>query len=964
MAAVMLAGSPFVADQAFAAGTLDESTTSAKLQNGAKFVIKTSGSYYSVDEITNTATGTTYATLGAATTLDNAAVFEVSNVATNALGVTFNLKVNGKSVALTAGGTAILAGTDADKIYTTFTTAALTSYTLDAMNLLSVGALSSTTQIAAVGALVSKSLDYDAEELNEFNASSTTFSFPGANLEGNVFNNLTPVTATWGGVQGTYFVTGKAADIDAFKAVQDKDNAAKLSFVYVKNEKYGINTSVDGEGYKIVMINGADFYATSNPAYWENAAFTGIKEADQLNKEGEIELSISPKLGSTPSPYNVTIKSVKASTSDTKTYVTTVSANPNKPTRFASKSNPSLGANSYFAASEFLKAGEVSAYNIYFTSGEKDGTEEYHKYLANISDGTNFSCNALASKYVDLNSPSTQWIVTDFDGKYLLTLSNRLTNETLSLRLAATSTAGVYTIAGGAGASHAISNLASGTTLSGKNIKLIPASLTKYDGTLNLSDDEMAEGVTLAFSGANANIGAQTFYAAVEQLTATTYNTSNLIPSLEASDAVKFNVEKIKDNKKQDVAMNITKYAYIDATGNVITLDAAKADTLIVPAYKFSVEIDGTKYAVKNALQLDATAANASAYIINKTMSGVYTATYYNGPSLNYTVHAQPVNNAVGVNNVIVAGTDKLVAQFDLPTKYFAPEVTGFAYLGINANDNTDYTTLPAVSRHATFENPLGAVSMQVNKNGIIEGILGAEPMTFWLDTADSDQNTPHFYISKGIHNEDGELAEMRNFLVYAPDSMQYFDEASASIKTNYAYYLEGTSDVKAIFRPAALVGVDTLSAEIDDKVVTVVKKATAAGEKAVLKNFQYGICLNDADVEGEYVIYSKENPSKYLYSHNGKLGFGDREKALVVTLGEGDPTANEAIEAESNVQVIGGQGVVTVQGAAGKVITVANILGQTIANQVAASDNVTIAAPAGVVVVAVDGEATKVIVK
>ena len=75
------------------------------------------------------------------------------------------------------------------------------------------------------------------------------------------------------------------------------------------------------------------------------------------------------------------------------------------------------------------------------------------------------------------------------------------------------------------------------------------------------------------------------------------------------------------------------------------------------------------------------------------------------------------------------------------------------------------------------------------------------------------------------------------------------------------------------------------------------------------------------------------------------------------------EATANEAIEA-AGVQVIGGQGVLTVQGAAGKVITVSNILGQTIANQVAASDNVTIAAPAGIVVVAVEGDATKVVVK
>lgn len=75
------------------------------------------------------------------------------------------------------------------------------------------------------------------------------------------------------------------------------------------------------------------------------------------------------------------------------------------------------------------------------------------------------------------------------------------------------------------------------------------------------------------------------------------------------------------------------------------------------------------------------------------------------------------------------------------------------------------------------------------------------------------------------------------------------------------------------------------------------------------------------------------------------------------------DATANEEIAA-SEVSVVAVKGAIIVKGAAGKVVTVANILGQTIANQVAASDNVTIAAPAGVVVVTVDGDATKVVVK
>ncbi|MCI6522911.1 MAG: DUF6383 domain-containing protein [Parabacteroides sp.] len=103
-----------------------------------------------------------------------------------------------------------------------------------------------------------------------------------------------------------------------------------------------------------------------------------------------------------------------------------------------------------------------------------------------------------------------------------------------------------------------------------------------------------------------------------------------------------------------------------------------------------------------------------------------------------------------------------------------------------------------------------------------------------------------------------------------------------------------------------------------------------------------------------------------YVKFHNGiPVVTKEASEAEVFVLAETEeaPTANEAIEA-TGVQVIGGQGAVTVQGAAGKVITVANILGQTIANQVAASDNVTITAPAGVVVVAVEGEATKVVVK
>ena len=73
--------------------------------------------------------------------------------------------------------------------------------------------------------------------------------------------------------------------------------------------------------------------------------------------------------------------------------------------------------------------------------------------------------------------------------------------------------------------------------------------------------------------------------------------------------------------------------------------------------------------------------------------------------------------------------------------------------------------------------------------------------------------------------------------------------------------------------------------------------------------------------------------------------------------------TANETI-ATSSVIVAGQDGAVVVKGAEGKNVIVSTILGKVVANEVVSSDNATIAAPAGVVVVSVDGESFKVVVK
>ena len=126
---------------------------------------------------------------------------------------------------------------------------------------------------------------------------------------------------------------------------------------------------------------------------------------------------------------------------------------------------------------------------------------------------------------------------------------------------------------------------------------------------------------------------------------------------------------------------------------------------------------------------------------------------------------------------------------------------------------------------------------------------------------------------------------------------------------------------------------------------------------------YNYGLD-NDGDFDAE------QYKRGYIKYHNGiPVVTPKASEAWVFDLEEltgeeNAPTANDEIVA-SEVSVIAGNGSVTVKGAEGKNVVITNVLGQTIANTVVTSSEATIAAPAGVVVVAVEGEAAgKAIVK
>ena len=102
-------------------------------------------------------------------------------------------------------------------------------------------------------------------------------------------------------------------------------------------------------------------------------------------------------------------------------------------------------------------------------------------------------------------------------------------------------------------------------------------------------------------------------------------------------------------------------------------------------------------------------------------------------------------------------------------------------------------------------------------------------------------------------------------------------------------------------------------------------------------------------------------------YQNNVAVVTNDYNDAHVFTVDNTTleaPTANEEITAEGAVSVVATDGAVIIKGAEGKNVVIATILGKVVANETVNSDNETIAVPAGIAVVSVDGESFKVVVK
>ena len=245
------------------------------------------------------------------------------------------------------------------------------------------------------------------------------------------------------------------------------------------------------------------------------------------------------------------------------------------------------------------------------------------------------------------------------------------------------------------------------------------------------------------------------------------------------------------------------------------------------------------------------------------------------------------------------------------------------------------------------------------------------DSLTLWLDTAclTFEETMPLYYLSTNAFAEEG--VKTRNYLMNTLDS--------AEVK-GYAYEAAGAEAVRAAFIAGSVCGIDSIAIKGDTINAMNLNPAAVAFEVAaeysdeaykILSVQEYLNPAYDeeaAEEQGEEYDVEKYLPRNAYLAHlyNVVYWTTDPEQAEVFkVMTTSTPTSNDKIAAESAISVIANDGTVTIQGAAGKSVVISNILGKVVAETVLSSDNATIAVPAGIVAVAVEGEAAvKVVVK
>ncbi|KKB58317.1 DUF6383 domain-containing protein [Parabacteroides gordonii] len=664
-------------------------------------------------------------------------------------------------------------------------------------------------------------------------------------------------------------------------------------------------------------------------------------------------------------------------------------------------------------------------WNISYAETKEAAKEQSEEYKLNgVLVPTNEYAQSEAAKdvadYVDagtvlLSSPETQWAVVEADlATNKFTLQNRETGVTVKdIVLRATDTKDVYSV----------TNVATGAAIEGDLIKVTAvAEVKKFDGYKRAEVNTLRNQVFNIGQFHNATGNVDAYWAENHQ----TNGTHQLGIVTEGAVDWRLSLDTKSDAKKKtevDTVYVITKMATLK-DGKILTGDAegVKADTLAILPYLFQnksnleyvkfkaegfnyyvcdetpdVKDNGTRFALKvkpngyNIVVLPEAGGVKTSVGTDKVFAG---NSVQWGALSNMNTYAKDDNSIMVVEEVDKPEYRKVVKEWGDIVKIFRQEYpTEALFEKRDAKSVVEKDTLSFlnVNNSVSGANPALFIDTAYVNRVDADGI--ANTCYQYLLGVNVDKDDTYYCPYNPEHNSQEWRDEHNNGKPCA-DAMEHkavkgrflinlIDTANVYGATHLHNnpYVNGVEAGEKLAKLSFVEGIhanDTLY--ITRKGGEVVKLAMDSPEFNVAKfAFRY---VNNAD--GSFKIqtrYKNYNPAAtqkqiedaatndgYLKWINGTVvvteKFINGETFNMEENYDGQAVANEDVTV-SSISVIAKEGAVTINGAAGKKVVITNVLGQTIASTVLSSDNATIAAPAGIVVVAVEGEAAvKAIVK
>lgn len=797
-----------------------------------------------------------------------------------------------------------------------------------------------TTELAATGNPANGYLfvaiaDEDVEVADlQKNGSDFSLNFEGTPEGANVFDKVTVVTvsgtasgftahATSGkqfylmtegdmskNADKKVFALGTSAELDAFKAAK---------FIVLSPNKADVQGLVAaGEGYKYEIVtgdklvdagDGSDKKANTYAA--ANAKFTATTNT---NLNGKLFLSQA----------DITLPSA-----DGKTWNATTQ--PDIFVGLGGKSTAKVVTSVADAdAKALLTAGKGTAVDVKELVNGKMIVNVLVKNGTLFSKALGMNAAMAAAEVADkagvnMAYPVGQWVVSAVEKDNTITLINRETQTSVTgISLYKTATEGVYSVLG-----------SSLSALNDQLIKFQEVSVTDmYAGYLNLTEKEL-EGYTYKLATKGLTLSQVPVDVYWKQATTT------IVPTTDADEAIEWSLTKYtakaaSSSAKPDTIFVVNTFNYYDAEG------AKKEGKDSVAMFAYSLKgINNIATTPDLTTNFALATGSPQKVVLKEVAKNIYKMVYAGTTGI---APDWDASQAATFTTTLIAGAPGAAINFTL--EVVEPATSYIA--------NDQYIKL------VTSLSDYAAVNAKWNgviANEQTELKATVDDFKFWLYSADTkDVVTPTYYIAHDslmAYNATDSVTTYAAEVAAAQAASD--DEAYAIAMAEYGKYVTTAGATRLKFQPVDYVAADTLVMGTD---------SIKGGEK--LDQFKFNLLESEnggfwlkngkyfvANVNGDLVIVDSDNNDANL-----QPAYFDVEETEA-------PTSNGETPAVTEVKVIAGEGSIQIAGAQGKKVVISNILGQVVANTVVASDNAVIAAPAGIVVVAVEGEeAVKAIVK